>query len=244
MSAFTPTFQYAPHRISVSDNLRAGAAVRPNGDNNYLGIPLAGAEAQAVIVINLGSPAVAAANVISASQTLLSATDALINGSLATAGVATLDVPRCVSVTSSDAGDTTQTAIVYGFDAYGVALNETLAFNGAATISGVKAFKRVTRVAISAALAGNLTIGMTGKLGLPYRPVIGGFVSGILNEATADSGTYVAPSRVTATATTVDVRGTYLPAGTLNGTNVFCVRIAVQNGPNNSDAYGVAQFHL
>jgi hypothetical protein len=58
----------------------------------------------------------------------------------------------------------------------------------------------------------------------------------------ADAGTYVAPSRVEATATTVDVRGTYAYAGTANGTNVFTVMYLVDNGPSNEDLFGVAQF--
>lgn len=235
--------QFPSHRPSVTDDLRTGNAVAP--DSTKKGIPLSGAEAQPILVYSLGAPAAAAANAISLSQTLLSATDAVLNGTLASGSpaVATLDVPRAVSVTSSNAGDTTQTATVYGTDVYGQSMREVLSFNGAATINGKKAFKRVTRVAISAALAGNLTIGTTTILGLPYRPVVGGFLRGRLNEDTADAGTYVAPIRTTSTSTSADTRGTYTPAGALNGSNVYTVALAVQNGPNNSDAFGIAQYN-
>lgn len=228
--------QFPPYRLSVTDNLRTGNAV--SADRTKAGIPIAGDEGQAVLVLSLGAPSVAAATTVAAAQAVAGAG----NLTLASTTV-TLDVPRCVSIVSANAGDTTQTATVYGRDIYGASLREVITFNGTTPVLGVKAFKYVTQVAISAATAGNVSVGQTGKLGLPYRPVIGGFIRGILGENTADAGTYVAPSRVTATGTTVDVRGTYLPAGTLNGTNVFKVAIAVQNGPADTDAFGVAQFN-
>lgn len=233
--------QFPQHRISVSDDIRTGAALPAN--HTKTGVPLEGAEAQAHRVISLGAPTVAATNNISTAQAVAGAADLTITGTLATAGVATLDVPRNVRVTSSNAGDTTQTATVYGTDVYGAAMREAIAFNGAATIVGKKAFKTVTRVAISAALAGNASVGTGSALGLPYRPVKGGFLRGRLNEDTADAGTYAVPERTASTATTNDVRGTYTPAGTLDGTNIYTVAVAVQNGPNDSDGYGIAQFN-
>jgi hypothetical protein len=192
--------QFPAYRISVTDNLRTGNAV--NANRTKSGIPLAGDEGQAVLVLSLGAPIAADDDGICAQQTAAGAGDLTINGALASGGAVTLDVPRCVQVDA--AGAATAVVTVYGTDVF---------------------------------------VGTTSKLGLPYRPVVGGFIRGILNENTADAGTYVAPSRVTATATTVDVRGTYAPAGTLNGTNVYKVAIAVQNGPNDSDAFGVAQFN-
>jgi hypothetical protein len=230
---------YPSHRPSVSDDLRTGAATSANAVKK--GVPLAGAEAQAVLVLSLGAPIAADDDGVCASQAVAGAQDLTINGALASGGVATFDVPRCVQVDAD--GAATAVFTIYGTDAYGASIRETITANGTTAVLGVKAFKTVTRVASSAATTGNVIIGTTTKLGLPYRPVVGGFIRGILNENTADAGTYVAPSRVTATATTVDVRGTYAPAGTLDGTNVYKVAIAVQNGPANSDAFGVTQFN-
>jgi len=195
------------------------------------------------VVLSLGAPIAADVDGISAAQAIAGAANALINGALASGGAVTLDVPRGVQVDSSDAGDTTQTVTITGTDVYGQAMKETIALNGTTDVLGLKAFKTITQVAVSAVMAGNLTVGTTTKLGLPYRPVRGGFIRGRLGEDTSDAGTYVAPIRTTSTATSADVRGTYAPAGTLNGTNVFTVAIAVANGPNDSDAFGIAQFN-
>lgn len=228
------------HRITNSDDVRTGNALPAN--RSKLGVPFAGAEAQTLILLPLGAPIASDVDGVCAAQAIAGAVDALINGALATGGVATFDVPRAVQVDSSNAGDTTQTVTITGTDYWGATVVETIALNGTTDVLGLKAFATVTRVQVSAALAGNLTVGTTGKLGLRYAPVRGGFVRGRLGEDTADAGTYAPPIRVTATATTGDVRGTYLPAGALNGTNVYSVVIAVQNGPNDSDAFGVPQF--
>lgn len=232
--------QFPQSRLSVSDDIRSGNAVAAG--RTKLGIPLEGAEAQAVRTISLGAPAVAAANNISLAQAIAGAADATITGALATSGVATTDVPRGVQVLSTNAGDTTQVVTVTGTDAYGATVVEAITLNGTTPVLGKKAFKTITRVQVSAVMVGNLTVGTSSILGLPYRPVLGGFVRGIANENTADAGTYVAPIRTTSTSTTADVRGTYTPAGTLNATNVFTVTIAIQNGPEDFHAYGIAQF--
>lgn len=231
---------FPSHRITNSDDVRTGNAV--SADRSKLGVPVAGAEGRPIIVVSLGAPAAADVDGICAAQAIAGAADAVINGALASAGAVTMDVPRGVQVDSSDAGDTTQTVTVYGRDVYGASMVETIALNGTTDVLGLKAFASISRVAVDAVMAGNLTVGTTGKLGLPYRPVLGGFLRGRLGEDTADAGTYAAPIRTTSTATTADVRGTYLPAGTLNGTNTYSVAIAVANGPTNADAFGIAQF--
>lgn len=231
--------RFPQHRITVSDDVRTGNAVSP--DRTKLGVPLTGAEAQSTFIISLGAPAAASATSVAAAQAVVGAGNATINGALATAGVATTDVPRNLQIVSSNAGDTTQTVTATGKDVYGQTMTELIALNGTTPVLGVKAFKSISQLAVSAALVGNLSVGTGGKLGLPYRPVVGGFVRGRLNEDTADAGTYVAPIRTTSTTTTVDVRGTYAPAGALNGANVYTVVFASANGPEDVDAYGIAQ---
>lgn len=223
------------HRITNADDVRTGNAKSAN--RAVLGVPTKN------LVTESFAPVVADVDGISAAQAIAGAGNALINGALASGGSATIDVARGLQVDSSNAGDTTQTVTITGTDKYGAPMKETIALNGTTDVLGVKAFKTVTQVAVSAAMAGNLTVGTTSKLGLSYRPIRGGFIRGRLNDDTADAGTYVAPSRVAATAITVDVRGTYAPAGTLDGTNVYTLTYVADNGPSDEDAFGVTQFN-
>ena len=229
------------HRVSHSDDLRSGAAESANRAKK--GAPLAGAEAQAFIAVSLGAPAVADPNGL---VTGYSGAAGVIpmDGALATVdadGNVVLDVPRAIVVDSG--GADTAVITVTGYDEYGHLLVENITLNGVTAVNGKKAFKKVTSLSASATVANGAFIGTTGILGLPYAPVAGGFLSGILNENTSDAGTYVAPDRTSpATATTGDVRGTYLPAGALDGANVYKVRVALQNGPADSDLFGVEQF--
>lgn len=217
----------AKHNITRADVVTTGGAI--NADRSKIGAPLTN------IVIESFTPIVADADGVCASQGVTGGVLALINGALASGGVATFDVPRNV------VGAWTNTSIltVTGTDVHGATVVESSA--SGTSMTGVKAFKTITSVVFSATVTG-ATVGSGAKLGLTYRPKVGGFIRGRLNEDSADAGTYVAPSRVTATATTVDNRGTYAYAGTANGTNVFTVIYAVDNGPTDADLFGVPQF--
>lgn len=214
-----------------SDGLRVGPVFPPGLEP---GVPISPVAAYVVV------PAALSANAISTSQAVAAAGNLTITGALASAGVATLDVPRAVSVTSSNAGDTTQTATVTGFDVYGQPMTETIAFNGAATISGKKAFKKVTRIAISAALTGNATAGTTDVIGLPYRATSRDYVLTAQNGAFVTTGTFVGAVTSTATATTGDVRGTYTPPAANDGSKVL--NIVIFTVPDTQiTIYGVTQ---
>jgi hypothetical protein len=230
------------HRISHSDDLRAGAAESANRVTR--GVPVAGKgvdryTAAGLILVQLGAPIVADPDGIAAQQTIGAAGNLLLNGALASSGVVTLDVPRNVVVDA--AGAATATATVIGTDEYGAAMRENITFNGTTAVLGKKAFKTITQIALSAA-GTDVFVGTGSIIGLPFAPQRGGFLRGRMNEDTSDSGTYVAPLRSASTATSADVRGTYAPAGTLDGTNTFSVVIAAPNGPADADAFGVAQF--
>lgn len=228
------SFLYPPHRISVTDNLRSGAANSP--DRTKVGVPMQGAEAQSVITISLGKPAAAAANNIALSQAVVGpGAGFVLNGALVVNGVAILDFPRTIVA----AWTTNSTVVVTGKDEYGQTMTESSAA-GTTSLTGKKAFKQITSISSSASITA-ATVGTGAILGLPYRPVIGGFIRGRLNEDTADAGTYVVPERSASTNVTNDVRGTYTPAGALNGTNEYTVAYSVQNGPDDFYAYGIAQ---
>lgn len=228
------------HRITNASDVRTGNAVAPN--RTKLGVPFEGTEAQSIRVISLGAPIAADDDGIAAAQAVAGAGNLTIAGALASGGTVTFDVPRNVQIVSSDTGDTAQTATVTGTDVYGQTTTEVITFNGTTPVLGKKAFNTVTQIAISAVMTGTAKAGSGSKLGLPYRPVKGGFLRGRVGEDTADAGTYVAPERSASTTTTADVRGVYTPAGSLNGTLVYSVAIAVQNGPSDEDAFGIAQF--
>lgn len=235
------THAFPPHRISNTDNLRVGNAQAPG--RQAVGVPLAGNEAQAVIVLNLGAPAAAAANNISLSQAVTAGSSFLINGALAGAAPAGFNLTGTVGVldvarTVVGAWTTNSVVTVTGKDEYGQTMSEVSAL--AAVFTGKKAFKIVTSITSSISITA-ATIGTGAILGLPYKPVVGGFGGVLLGENTADAGTYQVPERTASTTTTNDVRGTVTPAGALNGANVYTVKVAVQNGPNDSDAFGIAQ---
>jgi hypothetical protein len=96
------------------------------------------------------------ANNISASQSP-GAGAILINGSAATAGVATLDAARRVLLTSGG-DDTSRTFTITGTSASGSPLVETIA-GGNPTSYTTQDFKTITGVTHSGTVAGTLTVG-------------------------------------------------------------------------------------
>lgn len=183
-------------------------------------------------------PAALSATAVCAAQAVAAAGNATINGASASGGVATFDVARNVSVVSSNAGDTTQTVTVTGTDYYGQAQTQTISLNGTTTVNGLKAFKTITQVAVSAALTGNLSVGSGDTFGLPYRVTDAGYLlrTGWNNAVADNAGTFTAADTTSpATAATGDVRGTFLPASTAaNGSRRLVIAIgltAIQAGP-------------
>lgn len=168
-----------------------------------------------VLRIDIGSPLTADADGVSASQSITAGTPALINGALASGGVATFDVPR--NVVAAWTGTAVMT--VTGTDEYGNVVVESSA--SGITMAGKKAFKTVTAVNVSA----NVTLATVGSgdvFGLPvYLPNIAFVLNEIQDAAVATAGTIVAGVSSVATATTGDVRGTYDPNAAADGSKNF-----------------------
>jgi hypothetical protein len=182
-------------------------------------------------------PAALSATAVCAAQAVAAAGNATINGASATAGVATFDYARAVSIVTSNAGNTTQTVTVTGTDYYGQSQTETLTCNGTSTVNGKKAFVTITQVAVSAALTGNLSVGNLDIFGLPYRITDGGYLfrTGWAGAVADNAGTFVAADTATASATTGDVRGTFTPTTAANGSRrlvIGMIMTSVQSGPN------------
>jgi hypothetical protein len=188
------------------------------------------------------APVALSATAVAAAQARGAAGDMTINGASVTAGVAIFDVPRAVSVVSANSGDTTQSATVFGFDVYGQPMSELIAFNGVTTVAGQKAFSRVTRVAVSASTAGNISCGSTDVLGLPIAVSTRNYALTAWDGAFVTTGTFAAAATTSpATTTTDDVRGTYLPPTATNGTRRLTVYLFAQNTNTQVGIYGVAQ---
>ena len=226
------------HVISHADELYWGNAQYGRYQSALRGIRMT-----PIVLMDLGTPIVADPDGIAAAQAVAGAGNLSLNGALASGGVAVLDYPRTIEIDSSNAGDTTQTATVTGTDEYGEALVEVIAFNGTTAVAGQKAFKTVTQIAISAALAGNGNAGTTNVLGLPYRVDAGNVLQWIEDNLphVGTLGTFAAADTTAATATTNDVRGTFLPNTAPNGTRRFKAWAYVDPSSKES-AFGVAQY--
>jgi len=139
------------------------------------------------------------------------------------------DVPRTLQVTSSSAGDTTQTVIVRGLDEFAVAMSETFSLNGTSVIAGKKAFKTLLSDQVSATMAGNLSVGSNTGIGLPTFLPGGtggsaslGYILKELTDGVAPSaGTVKGGDLTKATATTGDVRGTWVPNTAPNSVHTY-----------------------
>lgn len=210
-----------------------GGATAPQGSP---GVELAVTAAYVITPTTIVTTAVAAA------QAVAGAANLTLNGTLATAGLVTLDVPRAVQIVSTNAGDTTQTATFTGKDNYGVAMTETVAFNGTTAVFGKKAFKTISQVAISAAMAGNASAGNSDVFGLPLRVDSRGYILTYWDTAYVTTGTFAAAVTTSpATATTGDVRGTFLPPSASNGTRQLIAQIIAINPNDQLTTLGVTQ---
>lgn len=187
-----------------------------------------------LVKINLGAPITADADGAVASQACTLATGLAtgINGALAASGVATFDFAR--NVVAAWTG--TAVLTVTGTDEYGVVVSESSA--SGTSLAGKKAFKTITSVTTSANIT-SLTVGTGTVLGLPvHLPDAVDVLKEILDGAAATAGTLVAGVNSAATATTGDVRGTYVPNSAPNGARVYELIIGIS-----APAYtGVAQF--
>lgn len=157
------------------------------------------------------------------------ASTVLINNVLTPAGVP--DVPRNMV----GAWTTASTVTVTGLDYYGQVQTET---QTGTAFTGKKTFAAITSILSSAAIT-LATFGTGNVLGLPFRVGSGGISPAMFNDL-ADAGTFTAPDLTQpATATTGDVRGTYAPAGTLNGAKFLAISVKVFDNQSTVGSFGV-----
>jgi len=205
---------------------------------------------QALVTNNIAAsqtPAAAGALTLTAGTSVKSVTTA--GGST----VLQLDMPRAVQLTTASGTIvTSRTITVSGFDVYGQAMSEAIATgttsSAVANVAGKKAFFQISSITISGALPVAITVGTTDVLGIPVRVANVAYVASVKSNNTLaqDAGTFVAADLATATTTTGDVRGTYVPATASNGivrTVMGILLPAIAVGPNATrvGALGVTQ---
>ena len=161
-----------------------------------------------------------------------------------------LDCPRAVSIVSGAGTLTNRNVTISGYDYYGQAMSEVIATGTvqSTTVKGKKAFFQITSASISGALGATIAVGTTDILGIPVRVFNVSYVASVKSNSTLaqDAGTFVAADTATATTTTGDVRGTYVPATASNGivrTTMGILLPAIAVGPNATrvGALGVTQ---
>jgi hypothetical protein len=179
--------------------------------------------------------------------TAVTATSATLTTTAGAAVVTTAGTPTGLTYTL---GVAPVTVTVTGFDLYGQPMSEAITSSAAVStaVNGKKAFLQVTSVSVSGATGTALTVGTTDILGLPVRVVNVAYVASVKsnNALAQDAGTFVAADTATATTTTGDVRGTYVPATASNGVvrtvmGVLLPGIAVGPNATRIGAVGVNQ---
>jgi len=246
----------AEHTISHADALFWGNAKKLGGDDKR-GVPMT-----PIYQADLGAPLTLDANglIAGATGTELPDTETVTYTFADDAGVSpldganqtgVLDVARNITcLTTHGSSIVAMTVTVTGTDVYGEAIQETITIAATGTSeadNGVKAFKTVTTIAITAAAdaeANTLNVGWGDVLGLPYRLAGEYDVLAVYADSTEElaSATVVAGVSATATATTGDVRGTVTPNTATDGSVNYRVWMKLNGVATDAEAYGVAQY--
>lgn len=93
-----------------------------------------------------------------------------ITGAFASGGIATLDIPRRVAITSAG-NDSGRTFVVTGTADGERVISESLTGPNTTTVNTTKDFKTVTSVTINGNAAGALKVGTNGVLSSPWIPM-------------------------------------------------------------------------
>lgn len=246
------------YTLNQAINIADTTALTLNGNAGYddpspmdLGIgPLGRIYVWDVVPQALVANNIATAQTTSASITLTAGTS--VKSVVRTDGTAVLqlDVPRAVSIVSGTGTLTNRNVTISGYDYYGQPMSEVIATGTvqSTTVNGKKAFFQISSATISGALGATIAIGTTDILGLPVRVFNVAYIASVKSNNTLaqDAGTFVAAETATATTTTGDVRGTYVPATASNGIvrtvmGILLPGIAVGPNATRTGALGVTQ---
>ena len=243
------TFTYASGKTTIPAGTVISIQINLPGDEerrhakNPANHPLV--TAMSLMRVDLGSPLIADVNGIAESQATTPAGNLTLQARAATFCVSDRGgspFGRALTVDSDDASNTSVLTIT-GTDYLDNTLVENITVNGTTVVAGVKAFFTVTQIAFTNDTDGNVFVGFGDVLGLPFYlpgiddcPVTFEYEDNILK---ANPGTFVAGVDTEPTATTGDVRGTYLPLTSVpDGAQNFVLFI-----PSSDPTYqGQAQF--
>lgn len=217
-----------------------------------------------VLLINLGTPATLDADAFVKAATSTEAPDTetvtytpATDGTSPTDGVGTvvtkdgvlyweMDVPRNIhSVVSHGSSVVAMTITATGLDEFGQPMVEDIAVAATGTSqtdNGVKAFKWVSSIALTAAAdaeANTVNVGFGDVLGLPVHvPSAAMLLKEFEDGAAPSAGSLVAGLNGISTATSADVRGTYDANSASNGQKNFSLLVAVPD----PHYYGAPQY--
>lgn len=188
------------------------------------------------------TPAAIATGAVCAVQSASAGGDLVINGTLASGGVATLDVPRAVTITTSG-DDSGANITITGTDAYGVSLVWTTTGPNAGVTTSPKAFKTVTQVSVDTAVVSTeIAVGMGDRFGFPLKMAKRSdaliWWDGVLT--TTASGFTAADA--TGSAKSGDVRGTYSVQSAADATKVLDMLIFSVDPDTTDGLFGTAQY--
>jgi len=135
--------------------------------------------------------------------------------------------PLCMlgrNVTITTAAGDSAVYTVKGYDIYGYPMSEAITANGAALVSGKKAFKYIASVTPVGTVGATITVGTGDVYGFPlasvsFQDVFVNWNAGIIIAATG----YLAGVTTAATTTSGDVRGTYATQSASNGTRQLVI---------------------
>lgn len=114
------------------------------------------------ITVSVGPLAAASANNIALSQTVSGASNVVLDGALVTGGVAYLDTPRRVKITSAG-NDSGITFTVYGTWINGSSISETVQGTSGSSVSTTLDFATVTQITTSGSTSvSGITVGTSG----------------------------------------------------------------------------------
>jgi len=187
--------------------------------------------------ISLGTPPIAVNDAIVAAQSTAAAGNSDLDYTMVTCKYG-----RIVTVNSD--GANTDVVTITGYDYLGQKITETITLNGAATVLGLKAFKRVTNVAWLLEAGRTLDVGFGDVLGLPYKTMA--INNEIFGDVAQSAGSFTAPVLTDPqTIATGDPRGKYNPTGTLDGATELVIHAIASNAVNaagNGGLHSIAHY--
>lgn len=124
---------------------------------------------QAAITLTMAAPV---ANGISLSQKPAAGgvQNLVLNGSLVVNGVAVMDVPRGVAITSTG-NESALTFTITGTNFAGLPQSETITGPNATTVNSVLYYSTVSKITVSGNTAGNITVGTNQLATSPWFPM-------------------------------------------------------------------------